>query len=170
VDSDTPLPEFASQLEASMGWLGGHLHAFRVANVTYQLGNLDDGLFGHPAVDERTVTLGEVLTKPKAKMCWDYDFGDGWEHDVVVESIGPAEDGVDSPMCLTGRRACPRDDCGGPWGYQDLLAAVANPDHPEHDELSEWLPEGFDPDAFDPAQATASMREPRPFDGWDDIW
>lgn len=170
VDTDTPLPEIAGLLEASMGWFGGHLHAFRVGTVTYQLGNLDDALIGHRIVDERTVTLGDVLAEPNAKMRWDYDFGDGWEHDVVAESISPAEAGVDTPTCLTGRRACPPEDCGGPWGYQNLLAASSDTDHPEHEELAEWLPEGFDPEAFDPAETTAVMRAERPLAPWDDVW
>ena len=169
VRSDTALSDLADVLEAAMGWLGGHLHSFDAGGTTYQrLDLLDHGGFGPPVVDERNVTLVDILAEPKAKLRWDYDFGDGWEHDVLVESIDPVQPGVDYPICITGRRACPPDDCGGPWGYQDLLAALADPDHEDHEELSEWAPPGFDPGAFDAAEATADMHVSRLLEDWDD--
>ena len=171
VDSDTPLSELADLLEAAMGWLGGHLHAFTVGDTTYELPHPDgDTGWGRRTVDERTVTLDEVLGEPRAKLRWDYDFGDGWEHDVVVESIGAPEAGADAPVCVAGRRACPPEDCGGTWGYANLLAALADPAHEDHEDLAEWLPPGFDPEAFDPADATEAMRTPRPLADWGDEW
>lgn len=168
VDSDTPLSELAELLEAAMGWFGGHLHSFDAGDTTYELPDPDGDLgWGRPTVDERTVTLGELLAEPKAKLRWDYDFGDGWQHDVVVEAIKPKEPGVVYPICVTGRRACPPEDCGGTWGYANLLAALADPGHEDHDDLTEWTPPGFDPEAFDPAEATEALRTPRPLGDWD---
>ena len=107
-----------------------------------------------------------MLPAVGAKMRWDYDFGDGWMHDVVVEAIEPARSGTTYPVCLAGRRACPPDDCGGPWGYANLLAALSDSTHPEHEELTEWTPPGFDPGVFDIDEANEMMRTARPLRDW----
>jgi hypothetical protein len=90
-----------------------------------------------------------------------YDFGDGWSHRVTVEKILPAEAGTTVPACIDGRRACPPEDCGGPWGYGHLLEALADPTHPEHRDLTDWLGAPFDPEAFDPADFVHHLREGR---------
>lgn len=165
VASDTTLSDLAGMLEGAMGWLGGHLHGFECNGVLYGVPDEFDLGF-RETVDERTVELADVLPTVSSKMRWDYDFGDGWEHDIVVEAIEPAREGATYPMCVGGRRACPPEDCGGPWGYADLLAALSDPTHPEHDDLVEWTTPGFDPTAFDPNEATQMMRAPRPLHGW----
>jgi hypothetical protein len=168
VDSTLTLSELAPLLEAAMGWLGGHLHGFEANGVHYEPPD-PDGSFDSPfrrIVDERTVTLIEVLPTVKSKMRWDYDFGDGWQHDVVVEAIEPADPMALYPVCLTGRRACPPDDCGGPWGYEELLEALDDPDHERHSELTSWAPIHFDPTYFDAGEATDDMRSDRPIGLW----
>lgn len=167
VDSGTSLADLANLLEAAMGWLGGHLHAFDDGESIYQLPNPDgDFGWGRRTIDERTVAISDVLAEPKAKLRWDYDFGDGWQHDIVVESIRATEPDVDAPTCVAGRRACPPEDCGGVWGYERLLAARADPDHEDHQELPEWTPPDFDPNEFDASEATEAMRSPRPLADW----
>jgi hypothetical protein len=167
VASDVTLAELSDLLECAMGWLGGHLHAFEAGGITYERPDPDDGFSRH-AEDETEHRLGDVLTASGAKMRWDYDFGDGWQHDVVVEAIAPLDPSVDYPRCVTGRRACPPEDCGGPWGFGELLEAITDPAHPRHDELIEWLPDGYDSDRFDADEATQDMRAPRPLaeDWW----
>lgn len=160
--SDLSLGELAPILEGAMGWLGGHLHVFDVDGTWYGSADPDwpsDGL------DENQYQLGEVLTSVGDKMRWDYDFGDGWEHNVVVEKIFEAEPAVEYPTCLAGRRACPPEDCGGPDGYAQLLEVLADPSHPDHDELREWAPTDFDPDYFDAEEASLEMRSPSPLEG-----
>ena len=83
-----------------------------------------------------------------------------------MEAINPPDPGVDYPVCLTGRRACPPEDCGGPWGYADLLAALADPTHPDHEQLREWAPTDFDPALFDLEETNLAVRSPRPVQGW----
>jgi hypothetical protein len=114
--------------------------------------------------DERKAALGTVLARVGAKMRWDYDFGDvGREHDVVVEAIAPAATGVVYPRCTTGRRACPPEDCGGPWGFAILLEVLADPAHPEHASMLEWVSPEFDRADFEPAHATDAMRHAKPW-------
>ncbi len=165
VVSDMTLSELAGTLEAAMGWMGGHLHAFDAGGTTYELPD-EEGFGGLQTRDERKVRLHEVLPVLGAKLRLDYDFGDGWMHDVLVEAIEPRADGVTYPRCLAGRRACPPDDCGGPWGYTELLDALCDPLHPAHAERADWVPRGFDPTVFDVEQATEMMRSPRPLQDW----
>ncbi len=124
VDSNIRLSALSDLLEAAMGWYGGHLHLFDVRGMTY--GDPDPD-WGGDMADERKVGLAQALPTVGSKMRWDYDFGDGWEHDVVVEAIDPPAAATRYPVCIAGRRACPPEDCGGPWGYQDLLDALERP-------------------------------------------
>lgn len=163
VESDLTLGGLAPVLEAAMGWESYHLHAFEVGGVRYGVPDPDWDL---DFLDENRFRLDDVLPKVGMKMRFDYDFGDGWEHDVLVEAISMPERGVEYPVCLAGRRACPPEDCGGPWGYADLLEALANPDHPEHEELREWAPLDFDPALFDVEESTEDMRSPRTLEDW----
>lgn len=163
VESYLTLGELAPVLEAAMGWRGGHLHVFEVGSTRY--GMLDPD-WGMDDLDENRFRLGDVLPKVGVKMRWEYDFGDNWEHDVLVEAISMPERGVEYPVCLAGRRACPPEDCGGPWGYGDLLEALADPNHAEHEELRKWAPLNFDPAVFDVDEATEAMRSRRPLEGW----
>jgi Plasmid pRiA4b ORF-3-like protein len=155
VDSQVRLSALSNVLEAAMGWYGGHLHQFDVSGHIY---GEPDPEWGDRVADERKARLADVLPAVKSKLRWDYDFGDGWEHDVVVEAIGPPEAGTTYPRCLAGRRACPPEDCGGPWGYHGLLEALKDPAHEDHADLSEWAPPDFDPDHFDVDEATDAMR------------
>ncbi len=167
VDSDTALDELSDLVEAAMGWLGGHLHAFEVDGVVYERADPEEGL-SRRARDESEHQLGDVLAETGAKMRWDYDFGDGWQHDVVVEAIEPADPDAAYPRCVGGSRACPPEDCGGPWGYEELLEAIGDTGHRRHRELTEWLPPDWDPADFDPHEATQDMLAPRPLG--DDWW
>lgn len=163
VSSDVTLGRLSGILEAAMGWLGGHLHAFDVAGTIYGIPDPD---WEVTALDEGRFRLGAVLPWVGSTMRWDYDFGDGWKHDVVVEAIGPPELGMEYPVCLKGRRACPPEDCGGPWGYGELLQLLAAPDLEDPDDRRGWVGPYFDPARFDQREATTAMRSPRPLEGW----
>jgi hypothetical protein len=81
---------------------------------------------------------------------YEYDFGDGWEHEVRVEKLlPPQQEGRFRPLCLTGKRACPPEDVGGSGGYEDFLEAIRDPKHENHDEMVEWIGGDWDPEAFD---------------------
>jgi Plasmid pRiA4b ORF-3-like protein len=166
VPSNMQLSVLSAMLESAMGWLGGHLHSFEADGVVYEWPDPEGDFDFPPPRDERKARVAEVLPVVTAKMRWDYDFGDGWEHDIVVEAIEPTVKGAIYPVCLAGKRACPPDDSGGPWGYANLLAAVKDPKHEQHDESIAWLPEGFDPEEFDNEEATELMRSPRLITRW----
>lgn len=85
----------------------------------------------------------------KAKFLYEYDFGDGWLHDILVEKLMDPGPGKQYPICCAGKRAGPPEDCGGPWGYYNLLEAIGDPSHPEHEDLLEWVGGEYDPEAFD---------------------
>lgn len=103
------------------------------------------------ACESRRQGLNDVATGPGDRIRYTYDFGDRWEHDIVVEETAVAEPGRSYPRCLTGRRACPPEDCGGIGGYQNLLDALADAAHDQHEEMLDWL--SLDAaDEFDPAQ------------------
>ena len=163
VRSDTNLAELAAILEAAMGWLGGHLHAFEGAEARYAM---PDPEWPDDDLDERTFRVGDVLPDVGSKLRWDYDFGDGWEHDIAVEEIGPRQSEVVDPLCLAGSMACPLEDCGGPIGYEDLLDALTDPKHPQHEDVREWAPPDFDPTYFDVDEATSALRSARPLEDW----
>lgn len=157
VPADVTLAGLHDVLQTAFGWTDSHLHQFDVGGALVGRHDPDDRDWGPPVRDERRVRLRDVVGARVKRFLYEYDFGDGWEHEVTVEGILPAEPGVSYPRCTAGRRACPPEDCGGPWGYAELLAAVGDPDHPEHREMREWLDEGFDPDAFDLDAVNASL-------------
>lgn len=135
-------------MQVAMGWHDGHLHAFEAGGVDY--GPRDPEL---DHVDERRVSIGDLLRDSGDRMRYVYDFGDYWQHDVVVEKVLAAEPGASYPVCLAGKGQCPPEDCGGVWGYADLRETLADPTHEEHADMLEWLgidsAEEFDPIAFE---------------------
>ena len=103
--------------------------------------------FGPPTTDERSTRLETIVGEGSA-FHYTYDFGDDWRHKVIVEKVTPAGPGTTVPDCIGGRRACPPEDCGGPWGYQDLLDSPAG--HPgSPDARLDYVGHDFDPAEFD---------------------
>ena len=143
VSSNIILGELHFILQKVMGWDNGHLHAFEVGGNQYSTPGMDLDM-----LNEDLVRLKQVGGE-KAKFSYEYDFGDGWEHQIEVEKVLPPEEGQHYPICLKGKRACPPEDCGGIWGYEEMVAIMADPNHPEYKDRLEWLGEEFDPEAFD---------------------
>jgi hypothetical protein len=157
VPSETKLPRFARWLEAAMGWEGYHLHSFDVAGL--QFGAPDED--ADDVIDERRITVKQILPRVGAALRWDYAVGDGWEHGVVVEAIEEPSASVRYPGCLDGAQACPPEDCGGVSGYDELREVLADPTHGQYEHLSGWAPEGFDADHFDVVAANQRVRARR---------
>jgi hypothetical protein len=144
-------------IQQAMGWEDGHMHVFSTRRQEY---GIPDPELGH--ADERKVMVAKVLARPGATMLYTYDFGDDWEHDIVLEKVLPPDPAV-GVSCLAGKGACPPEDCGGAWGYADLKEALADPDHEEHQDLLDWLgldsAADFDPAQFRLEQVNASLRK-----------
>ncbi len=144
VTGDTKLGQLHDILQDVMGWTDSHLHAFRIGRDSYGEPNpeYNDGM-----KNERNVRL-DKLAEEGDKLIYEYDFGDGWEHEMLIEKILEPEIGATYPRCLAGKRACPPEDCGGPHGYMNLLDILHDPKHEEHEEMCEWLGDDFDPEHF----------------------
>ena len=150
--ADMTLDDLHEAIQAAMGWQGGHLHVFDIDGRSYgDRATVDD------VADENRLTLGGVRRSGVARFGYTYDFGDDWEHTITVEKTLPAAQGTTYPACVAGKRACPPEDCGGPWGYQELLEILADPAHPERAERLEWLGEEFDPEDFSVEVANAFL-------------
>jgi hypothetical protein len=133
--------------QAALGWTNSHLYEIRAREIGW--GMVDPDWGGGP-LDARKSRLLDVLEDTGAKtLKYLYDFGDGWEHTVKVERIADAVPGLLYPILIDGTGRCPPEDIGGPWGYTDLLEALADPNHARHAELVEWLGGPFDPLSID---------------------
>lgn len=143
-------------IQSAMGWTDTHMHEFTADGIDY--GPRDAEL---DLIDERTVWVGDLIGEPRDRMRYTYDFGDYWQHDVVVEKVLPVEKGVRYPRCVGGKGRRPPEDCGGVWGYADLRETLADPAHEEHEAMLEWLgldsAADFDPHAFDLDEANESL-------------
>lgn len=157
VPSETKLPRFNRMLEAVMGWQGYHLHMFEIVDLRIGAPDEDDD----DVIDERRITVKQLLPRVESRLRWAYDFGDNWQHDVVVEAIEEPLVGGRYPMCTAGERACPPEDCGGVGGYEELREVLADPEHDEYEHLRTWAGVGFDSDAFDQMAATKRLRSVR---------
>ena len=151
-------------IQVSMGWTQSHLYEFRVGDVTY--GEPDPDFADMPVRSAKSTHLRRVAPEAGAKLRYVYDFGDYWQHAVVVEAVQPPEPGSRYPRCLGGRRACPPEDVGGVWGYVEFLEAIADPQHPDHEQMLTWSGGHFDPVAFDLAAINAELAHlgPSPWD------
>ncbi len=119
-------------IQVVMGWTDSHLHSVEAGNCSYGEPDPD---WGSDLQDERRVRLSQLKLTAGSRSRYTYDFGDDWQHDVLVEQIAvPNPAAIAYPQCSGGRRACPPEDCGGPWGYAELLEVLADPDHQEHKE------------------------------------
>jgi len=147
VSESMSLADLHTAIQITMGWHDEHLYEFEFKGRRFTALEWDEVGGGQPS---DTTTLRSLhVRRPKTKLRYIYDYGDGWIHDVVVEGAEPTDPKEELPVCSGGKLACPPEDCGGIGGYYHLLEAVSNPAHPDHADLSEWLGPGFDPTAFD---------------------
>jgi hypothetical protein len=131
-------------IQDAIGWLDYHLHAFRIPKPGSKKDFIEIGIPGEEFDDQKTlpgweVPISEYFTEPGIVELYEYDFGDSWEVDVLLEGILLKEKGVKYPRCLAGERACPPEDCGGVSGYYELLETLADRKHPEYKEIAQWV-------------------------------
>jgi hypothetical protein len=143
--------------QAPMGWTNSHLHSFTTGDHLYGM-NFDE--YPEDEIDEKTVTIISALREQK-RFIYEYDFGDSWSHDVVVENLVKTSHGLKHAVCLAGENACPPEDCGGVGGYELMLEALADPAHEEHASYLQWVGGPFDATAFDLAAANVALQRVR---------
>jgi hypothetical protein len=146
VPSDITLSNLHDLLQLAMGWTDSHLHEFLFRGQCYGPTGPERGVA--EAIDERKVRLNQLLVRVGAKIVYTYDFGDGWEHGIVLEKGLPVDPNMAYPAATGGAGACPPEDCGGIGGFYSLLESLQNPRHPQHEELLEWVGEDYDPKKF----------------------
>jgi hypothetical protein len=156
IAGDTNLAQLHRILQITMGWEDYHLHQFDVGGVQYGVPESD--VFGSGLKNEQTVALTEIALEGDT-FHYEYDFGDAWEHEILVEAVPSRDEGLQYPRCEGGERACPPEDCGGSWGYENLLVALADTEHEDHEDLTEWIGGSFDAEAFDVDAINRSLQK-----------
>ena len=157
---DCTLDDLHALIQVTMGWEFEHLYRFNIGGVEFA----DLDMMNDEDVEDACGTrLSEVIPveNRRPRFQYEYDFGDEWIHQLIVEERFPPEKGVRYPICVAGQRACPPEDCGGPWSYPDFLEAVSNPDHRRHEERLEWVGGEFDPEKFDLEAVNNELRRRR---------
>jgi hypothetical protein len=159
------LDKLHEHIQTAMGWTNSHLHQFEIDGAVYGDPELlyEGWLDERPPVDSLNTRISQIVPKDgrRCSFQYDYDFGDGWQHEVLFEGCLRAGKGNRYPLCVEGERACPPEDVGGVWGYADFLEALADPDHEQHDDYLEWAGP-FDSEQFDAKEATKAMRHGLP--------
>ena len=160
ISSETTLDRLHDIIQAAMGWYDSHLHAFRINGEDYSTPLPYDPY--HLAELDMESTEGKKLSAlvagEGARFHYDYDFGDNWEHVILIEKVLPPDAAQVLPRCIKGRRACPPEDVGGVWGYDYFLEAIQDPTHEEHENYTEWIGGDFDPEAFDLEEVNARLK------------
>ena len=143
-----------------MRWEFEHLYRFNIGGVEYADLDMTSDEDVEDACDTR---LSEVIParNRRPRFLYEYDFGDEWIHQLIVEERFLPEGGVEYPVCVAGQRACPPEDSGGPWGYSDFVETITNPDHQRHEETLEWVGGEFDPERFDLEAVNNELRRIR---------
>jgi hypothetical protein len=158
VPANLTLDRLHDVLQVGMGWEDYHLHRFVADDVSYGTPDPEDWV---EVSDERKVRLNRLLKEPGQSLLYEYDFGDSWEHSILLEQVVRSDLMLLYPVCIAAKRACPPEDSGGIGGYERVLEAIRDPKHPEHREMKAWVGGGFDPDAFELATVNARLQRLR---------
>jgi len=162
---DCTLDKLHEHIQTAMGWTNSHLNQFKIGEQLY--GDpllMEDNFVEFGYQDSTTTMLSEIIPRSSKplRFLYEYDFGDGWEHEVLFEGCPKIDEGGQYPVCLEGKRACPPEDVGGIGGYEEFLKTIADPDHEEHKDMLRWAGGWFDPEAFDVTAATKEMKKGLP--------
>jgi len=159
VEPQMLLPDFHKVIQTTMGWTNSHLHQFIKDRTFYTLQLEEDDFWSTmDNVDYSKTKVSDLLKKEKDKIIYEYDFGDSWEHTVLLEKIVQTNGNEKLPLCLAGKNNCPPEDCGGVWGYANMIEILKKKKHEEYEDYLEWLGEEFEPALFDKEAINASLR------------
>ena len=142
-------------IQAVMGWFDYHLWEFTIGTQRYGL-PMDEDWEGEPHIDASKVRLRDVLKSERTLIDYTYDFGDCWEHRLTVTDVRTGQPDGSYPRYVAGEWNAPPEDCGGIPGFYEMLAAIANPSHPIHAEVIEWV-DDYDPNVVDELPITYAL-------------
>jgi hypothetical protein len=155
VRASTDLSKLHMTFQDALGWTNSHLHSFYIDGKEYGYEDEDGEL---DTIDEKGVKLYKLFSVTTPGFWYLYDFGDHWQHDVQIEGILPAKQGVKYPRCVDGARKCPPEDCGSTGGYKRMLEVIRNPKDEEYDSMVVWLGGRYDPEEFDLARVNRKLK------------
>jgi hypothetical protein len=147
-------------IQLAFGWTNSHLHAFRIGDTEYGMAMDENEDLGPPVTDEDSVLLCGVINCKGQRFSYEYDFGDTWMHDVLVEKLTPATAQHGHAACLAGARACPPEDCGGVPGYMNVLRVLKRATTQDDREFRDWVGD-YDPEQFDLDEINGQLRPAR---------
>ncbi len=153
--------EFSDVIQLAFGWAGMHLYQFSPKGYGSHPVIADTTLVDDADADAEEVMLNKYFTKPGDTFTYIYDFGDDWQHTIILEKF--ADGDLDHAVCLEGKGACPPENCGGVPGYIVLKEIFANPKHPEYEDMKEVVglreDEAWDPNEFDIDEVNEMLAE-----------
>ncbi len=150
-------------IQVAMGWTNSHLHQFIIDGEYYSIPSED---YWEPVIDERKYQIANIAPGEGSKFIYEYDFGDSWEHVIIVEKIQPIDPEKKYPFCMAGERVCPPEDVGGIGGFTVFLDAMKNPKHEEHESYMEWHGGPYDPEAIDLDKINKTLQAIDQIDWW----
>jgi hypothetical protein len=156
IKPDITLVDFHRIIQTVMGWTNSHLHQFEKGHDSYSPEEFEV----EDTKNSRKVKLNSLIIKEKDKIKYEYDFGDGWLHDIILEKVLPLDKTKQIPSCVDGKGNCPPEDCGGIWGYEEIKSILSNPKHKQFEETMEWIGDEFDPDYFDKKEINEMLKYP----------
>jgi hypothetical protein len=136
-------------LQEVMGWQNYHLYRFQIGKKEYSTPDPDNDFYELDFKNSYRTKLANIVKEKSSYFMYEYDFGDSWEHQLLVEDIIDRDPTIQYPVCLEGENACPHEDSGGPYGYMEMLEIIKNPNHEEFRSTRTWLGKKFDPYKFD---------------------
>ena len=157
ISGGASLMDLHRAIQAVMGWDGYHMFSFEKNRVCFSDVSMFDDMDDVDFADAGAASIQELLPRVKDKCLYLYDFGDSWEHEVVLEKKEEYDPGRPLPECIAGKSACPPEDCGGLYGYYNLLEILADPAHEEYESVLEWVGGPFDPSHFDLERAKREL-------------
>ena len=152
--------DFHVAIQDVMSWFDSHLHKFEIVNPLSRtktiigIPNEDEDFANYKTLPGWKQKIADYFSKENKSANYIYDFGDNWEHEIILEKILPKKNNVTYPICIKGERACPPEDCGGSYGYEDFLKIIGDPDDEQHERMLEWIGGEFDSEHFDPREVT----------------
>lgn len=162
IPSNLLLSDLHNIIQTVMGWEDAHLHQFIKNKMYYTVQYPDDDFWDDDiSIDykKKKIRISDLLLKENEKIIYEYDFGDCWEHEILLEKILPIDNKQKYPVCLAGKMSCPPEDCGGAWGYMNMLEILNQPEHEEYNSYIDWLGDEFDPKYFDKDNINKSLHQ-----------